>query len=192
MKILAFDTETGGLDPKDASLLTSYYAILDSKNFEIVDELYLETMPDDRLVKANPGALAVNKINVEEHVKKAVTYAEGKKQLEAFLKKHSPFKGALTPLAHNIDFDINFVQTHLLDKSTWEKYVSYRKLDTANLANFFKLCGWFDESQKMSLGDVAKALDIQFEGDGAHNAASDVKVMVKILKTMVDSLREIQ
>lgn len=188
MKILAFDTETGDLDPQKGSLLTAYFEVLD-ENLNTVDKLSLKVMPDDGVIKANPQALAINKIDPEKHKLEAITYTEAKKQLSAFLGKHSSKYDKLIPLAHNIDFDLGFVHEHLLNKQTWESYASYRKLDTANLANFFKLVGWFPKDQKMSLGDIAKNLEIEFNGD-AHTADADVGVMVQILKTFVMSLRE--
>jgi DNA polymerase III alpha subunit (gram-positive type) len=188
MKILAFDTETGGLDAKDASLLTAYFEVLDS-NFNTLDKLSLKVMPDDGIIKANPQALAINKIDIEQHKKEAITYSEARKQLTALLSKHSSKYDKLTPLAHNIDFDLGFVYEHLMPKQSWELYNSYRKLDTANLANFFKLVGWFPKDQKMALGDLAKSLEVEFNGD-AHTADADVGVMIQILKTFVMSLRD--
>lgn len=188
MKILAFDTETGGLDPKEASLLTAYFEVIDS-NFNTLDKLSLKIMPDDGVIKANPQALAVNKIDIQKHKTEAITYSEAKKLLTSFLSKHSSKYDKLIPLAHNIDFDLGFVQEHLLSKQSWELYNSYRKLDTANLANFFKLVGWFPEGQKMALGDLAKSLEVEFQGD-AHTAEADVGVMIQVLKTFVMSLRE--
>lgn len=187
MKILAFDTETGGLEPKEASLLTAYFEVIDS-NFNTLDKLSLKVMPDDGIIKANPQALAINKIDLEQHKKEAITYTEAKKQLTAFLAKHSTKFDKLTPLAHNIDFDLGFLHEHVMSKQSWELYNSYRKLDTANLANFFKLVGWFDKDQKMALGDIAKNLEIEVKG--AHTSDGDVAMMIQILKTFVLSLRE--
>jgi len=113
MKILAFDTETGGLDPKEASLLTAYFEVLD-ENFNTIDSLNLLVKPDDDLIKANQQALAINKINIEEHVKGAIPYKTAKEILKAFLAKHSSKYDKLTPVAHNIDFDLGFVGEHLL------------------------------------------------------------------------------
>lgn len=189
MKILAFDTETGGLDPKEASLLTAYFEVLD-ENFNTIDSLNLLVKPDDDLIKANQQALAINKINIEEHVKGAIPYKTAKEILKAFLTKHSSKFTKLTPVAHNIDFDLGFVTEHLLSKSDWEKSVSYRKLDTANLANFFQLCGWIPKDQKLALGELAKFFELKFEGQGAHNAEADVKIMIQVLKKFVTSLRE--
>lgn len=188
MKILAFDSETGGLDPKDSSLLTAYFEILDD-NFNTIDSLDLRVKPDDNLIKANPKALEINKIDIEKHKTEAMTYSQAALELSKFLAKHSSKYEKLVPVAHNIDFDLGFVYEYLMGKSAWENHVSYRKLDTANLANFFALCGWIPKGQKFNLGDLAKFLEIEFDGQ-AHSAKADTKVMIGILKQFVTSLRD--
>jgi DNA polymerase III alpha subunit (gram-positive type) len=188
MKILAFDTETGSLYPSEGSLLTAHFAILD-ENLEVVDSLSLKTKPDDNLIKANPGALAVNKIDIEKHKAEALTYSEAKIQLTKFLAKHSSKYNELTPMAHNISFDLDFINTHLMPLEEWNKYVSYHKLDTVGLAVFFKLCKWIPSKQSVSLGKLADFFELKFEGD-AHTAQADVGVMVKVLKEFVAPFKE--
>lgn len=190
MKILAFDFETGGLDPSNSSSLTAYFEILD-EDFNTIDELYLEVMPDDGIIKASPEALKVNKIDLEQHKTVAKTYTEANKLLVAFLAKHSSKYDKLIPMGHNVDFDLNFVTSHLIKKSDWDNAVSYRKLCTAALSHFFKLSGWFASGQKMSLGDLAKSMDIQFEG-AAHNAKADTKVAIEILKRFTLTMRNLK
>ena len=59
---LAFDTETGSLNPDTADLLTAYFAIL-NEDLEVVEDLYLKLKPiEDRLIKAEDHALNVNKL----------------------------------------------------------------------------------------------------------------------------------
>lgn len=180
MKILAFDTETGGLNPKDSSLLTAYFAILDS-NLKTLDSISLVLKPEDGLFKANPEALAVNKINLEEHALQAITYEEAASQLEKMLAKHSSKYDKLVPLAHNIEFDLGFVYEYLLSQKAWESYVQYRKLDTAQIANFLKFAGLIPNSQKVALGYLAKFLGLSFGEGGAHSAQADVDVCVQVL-----------
>lgn len=187
MKLLAFDTETGGLDPKDASLLTAYFAVLNSK-FEIVDSLYLKVKPNDDLFKANPQALQVNKINLDLHKSEAIPYTDAAIELSKFLAKHSNSRDKLTPVAHNIEFDLGFINEHLLDKRAWETYVSYRKLDTAQISNFLKLTGTLPVNQKNALGDLAKSMGIKFDG-AAHSADADTKVMIEVLKGFVERVK---
>ena len=187
MKLLAFDTETGGLDPKETSLLTAYFQVFD-ENFNTIDSLYLKVIPNDGLIKANEGALKVNKINLEAHKEEAIPYNEAKVKLTQFLAKYSTKYDKLTPVAHNIDFDLGYLFEHLVTKKEWENYVSYRKLDTAQIANFLKLAGRLPAKQGGSLGDLAKCMNIQFDG-AAHSADADTKVLVELLRSFVEAVQ---
>jgi len=188
MRLLAFDTETGGLDPKATSLLTAYFVILD-KDLKPQDSLYLKVKPNDGNFQVTPGAMNVNKINLEEHTQVAVTYETAKKELADFLRKHSSKYDKLIPVAHNIEFDLGYINEHLLDKKSWENFVSYRKLDTAQIANFFKLAGIIPDGQSAALGALAKSQNIEFDGE-AHSADADTKVMVELLKSFVNTVRK--
>ena len=61
---LAFDCETGGLDPKQADILTLYMGILD-EDFKVLEELDLKLKPNSGLPRADAGALKVNKIDLQ-------------------------------------------------------------------------------------------------------------------------------
>ena len=87
MKYLVLDTETGGIGP-DVSLLTVYLGVLD-ENLNLLDELELFLKPNDGIYKTTAEALGINKINLVEHEKKAVTYREGGTLLFQFLQKNS-------------------------------------------------------------------------------------------------------
>jgi hypothetical protein len=86
-KYIAFDNETGGLNP-ETSLLTTYFAILDG-NFNKIDELELLLKPNNNEPYViEPQGLEINKINLIEHDKVAVPYSMGGQQLFKLLKKH--------------------------------------------------------------------------------------------------------
>jgi len=178
---IAFDTETGGINPEKSSLLTAYFAIL-NENLNVVDELSLALKPNDGIFKVTAEALSINKLDIVQHSALATEYQDAIGMLVSFLSTWTEDgKYKLTPIAHNIDFDLGFIWKYLTDKEWWEKYVSYRKLDTAVLANFFKTAGVIGQNQKTGLGDLAKLYDISFE-TAAHDARSDVGVMIEVLK----------
>lgn len=184
MKILAFDTETGGLDPRDADLLTAYFEVID-QDYKTIDSLSLTVKPDgEALIKAHPKALEVNRIVIAEHVEKAIPYSEAKEKLRRFLAKHSNPRNKLTPMAHNISFDLGFVNTYLLDKKDWEQYVSYHTLDTGTLATALKFYGAIPSDYKLSLGSLAEFFKVKRGSNIAHTAEGDVKVMIEIFKSM--------
>ena len=103
---VAFDNETGGLT-KDCSLLTSHFIIADEQ-LNVIEELGLVIKPNDHQpYRVQATALAVNKINLIEHDKVAITQSEAAQKLFLFLKKHSNNgQIKLIPIGHNVSFDI--------------------------------------------------------------------------------------
>ena len=185
MRILAFDCETGGLEPEDASLLTVYFQVLD-EDLNPIDELELAVKPDDGVYLVNEFALKVNKINLIDHSAGASSYKESGRKLKDFLVKHGT-KDKLIPFGHNVPFDIKFVLHHLVTKPVWDKYVSYHMLDTVTAAIFFKLAKKLKGTQGISLGKLAEAFKI--EANNAHDAKADVGTTVKVLKSMLEMIK---
>src|SRR6185369_4630353 len=140
MKYLAFDVEAGGVTD-DHSLLSAYFVVIDEDLKKVYGELDLLVKPDNGNYVITPQALEVNKINLIEHDKVAITESKAGQLLYNFLKTHAPDGTTkLTPLGHNIAFDVQFIKKHLLNKA-FNQYVSYRMLDTSSIIQFFKLTG---------------------------------------------------
>jgi DNA polymerase III epsilon subunit-like protein len=183
----AFDTETGGLDPAKADLLTFYMGFFD-ENFKLIDEIDLKLKPDDgRGPIAEPGALKVNGINIQSHMADpaTITYSEAKVQLKAILKKHLKKTGRysnLVPLGHNVPFDVGYSQYYLLPKEEWDSILHYRTVDTNPLVGFFKDCGWFPK-ELGNLGSVVDYLGVPKRA--AHNAKEDTLMCVDVYKAMI-------
>jgi DNA polymerase III epsilon subunit-like protein len=185
-RYIAFDCETGG-KTVETSLLTVYFGILD-EDFNLIDELYLYLKPNNGAPFVVEGeGLGVNRINLTEHEKIAITLSEGGQQLVALLRKHNPdYENKLTPIGHNVSFDLGHIWAHLLKRSTWEQFVSYRPLCTAVIARFCRLAGIIPDSTSGSLTKLAEGLGVQWEGTGAHDAKSDVLATVGVLKKMIE------
>ncbi len=92
-------------------------------------------------------------------------------------------KVKLIPIGHNVQFDILFIYEHLLSKKHWDQHVSYRKLDTGTIAQFFKLCGFIPDDKSGSLEYLAERFGVKFK-DRAHTAESDAMMCVHILQKM--------
>lgn len=187
-RFLAFDCETGGLDP-DRSLLTVYFVAMD-ENFKVLGELDLKIKPDDDgpyLVDAQ--ALEVNGINLVEHDKDAITLKEAKRKLYDFLAEHKPEgKGKLIPIGQNIWFDIGCVQRHLMRKKVWDQFVSYHPVDTAGIATVMKLIGIIPRSEKTRLTNLVEIFNVPLTN--AHDARADTVATVKVLRAMLKRLAE--
>lgn len=185
-KYVVFDTETGGLNAKENSLLTAYFGIYDAE-FKLIDELYLYLKPDNGSYNVTKGALAVNKINLVEHDEKATRTSDAASILANFLRKNRS-QSPLIPVAHNIKFDLDFLHEQLLPKKAWEKNVSYRNMDTATVARFLIDSGILPAGQLASMGKLAEYFNV-YEDLGVaeselHDAKADCMLTIEVYQRM--------
>jgi hypothetical protein len=182
---LAMDNETGGLDEK-VSLLSTYLQVLDS-NLNQLDELELYTKPNDGIYLVEAGGLAVNKINIIEHDKVAITYSEAGQKLVQFLKKNSNNgKNKLIPLGKNVHFDIEGVCRSLLNKKNWGTFVSYRTIDITTFARVLQIQGKIPADMGLSLGALANWLNVYDDVKGnLHEAKYDTLITVEVFKRLM-------
>ena len=181
-----FDCETGGLDSKTHSLLTAYFAIYD-EDLNFIDDLDLQLKPEsESLIMVTSGAMAVNNINLEEHLAdpNTVTYKEGAKQLLALLNRNKiPRKRKhYMSSGHNIPFDEDFIWNQLLPKEDWEKTVHYgKKTDTYSICTFLQNMGILPDD----LGKLTSLVDYFGIPMGeAHTAKGDIKMNVEVYKAI--------
>lgn len=187
------DVETGGVT-NGVSLLTLYMAVFDEQ-FKLLDELDLKIKPDDEVYTVTGKAMEINGINLAEHDKTAITYKQAGTAVYNFLQKnvepvfsvigneektsHNP----LVPLGHGVGFDCRFLTNTIISKGSWDKFVSYRVLDTAVIARFLVIAGLLEDNS-CSLSDLVKTLKLEFKGR-AHDAKSDVLASVEVYKTLL-------
>lgn len=189
--ILPMDSETGGLDPETADMLTFYIAAMD-EDFKIIEELDLKLKPDDgRIPIVEAQALKVNGINLQEHLANpaTITYSEAKAQIIAFLKRHLKKSGRwsnLFPLGQNVQFDLGFIWKYLIPKPEWDALVSHKTLDTMHYTEFLKRAGWFPKE----LGTLATVVDyLGLPKRAAHNAKEDTLMCVDVFKALLDLMK---
>jgi len=186
--LLAFDTETGGLSPKAADVLTAYFAIVD-EDFKILDELDLKLKPDNgRLPIAEDGALKVNKINIHAHLEdpETITYSEAKTKLVAMIRKYLKKTGRhsnIRPLGYNVPFDIGFIQEYVLFPDEWQSLINYNTVDPKVVVNFLKDAGWFP-ADLGTLISVVKHFNISM--GLAHTAKADALATVEVYKKLLE------
>lgn len=177
---LFLDNEMGGLEKEKYSLLTVYLMVTDD-NFNVIDSLYLYLKPDDGIYKLCAQAMAINKIDILLHDPIALTYKEGGTKLYSWLRKHTnDGQIKLTPVGHGIHGDIDWIMYHLISMGSWEKFVSYRKLDTSAVCQFLKSCGLFPDDVSGSLVSLAKYFGIQMDESKAHDAQYDTELTFKV------------
>lgn len=101
-KYLALDCETGGLE--GTSLLSLYCGVYD-ESFNLLNELELFLRPKDHIYYVTAEGLGINKIDLVEHEKKAIPYAEGGTLLYNFLRTNSMEVKFFIP--EGVDININ-------------------------------------------------------------------------------------
>jgi len=191
-KHIAFDCETGGLLAKDCSLLTVYFAVCD-KDLNVLSELPLAIKPDNNApYQVTAGAMDVNKINLIEHDKIAIAECDARQRLYNYLKMESDGgKIKLVPLGQNVTFDIAFVNAHLLNKSGWDYFCSYRVMDTGIIGQFLRSVGLIPPSVTGSLGSYAKFYGIKPQGP-LHDAKTDTLLTIAVMKAMINQIRDLK
>jgi DNA polymerase III epsilon subunit-like protein len=134
-ELLFLDTETGGLDPADNSLLT--IGLVCWKDGEVVDAAEVAVKHD--VYRVTAGALGVNKINLVEHDAKAVPTSEALAWTGHFIGKN--FEVApVVAVGHNVSFDMNFI-LQLAPRAVIETMISHRRLDTAGILRYLHCAG---------------------------------------------------
>lgn len=189
---MAFDTETGGLDPNKADLLTAYFGIIDEE-FKVIDEIYFKLKPnEDRLPIAEAGALAVNKIDIRAHMAdpETISYSDATVKLTEMLRKYLKKKGRFSnirPMGYNVPFDVKWVQKYILGQTEWESILHYKDVDVMRPVDFLKDAGWFPPE----LGSLGTVVDyLQLPKRDAHNAREDTLMTVDVYKKLLDLMKQ--
>lgn len=192
-KYLAFDTETGGLNPNTSPILTAYFAVV-GEDFGIIEEIFLKIRPEAPFEEISKEALGVNKIDIAKHLESPDTLSRGQasEKLYDLIKKYQPRKypglsSKLRPLGQNIEFDIDMIRTQLIPKEDWEKYVHYSKVDTKMIADFLKDAGWLPP-EIGRLDSMVRHFDIPMLD--THDAKNDTLMTIEVYKKFTDLLSQ--
>lgn len=177
---IANDCETGGF--AGTSLLTACFKVLDW-DFNTLDTLILLMKPKDGIYKVTAEALRINKINLIEHDKVAITYEEAGRLLYEFIQKWSKNgKIKLVPLGHNVYFDIEKYVEFLMSKKSWLYGVSYRLADTGVILEYLKRKGIAPRSVSGSMESLCNFVGIPYLN--GHTADGDVDLATECYKRM--------
>lgn len=186
------DTETTGFDDKKDQILELAGVVKDSSN-AIVDSFEYKVKLKHNVIPG-PRAILINKINPYSKIwaSESITENECAKQFSDLVKKYYP-EGSHKPFftAYNADFDKDklavmfarngFKFSDNFNKSVFDPLKTVRKLTAAGIIKT-KLNSYGKPSN--SMGDVAEALGIEFDGE-AHRAMADVKVLVELTDKVV-------
>ena len=180
MYYITLDTEGGGLDIS-YSLLTASFIIFDENN-DILDSLDLKLKPKDGKYILSAKAMSVNRIDIAEHDKTAITYDEANLTVRAFLSKVFAMYGRLIAMGQNISFDYDFIFEHLIDKDEWLKYVDRRPIDLIAISRFFQIKGIIPKNQILNLQSLCKYCEIDVDDSLTHTAYFDSILNIRLFK----------
>ncbi len=180
--LLGLDCETTGLHV-DADILTIYLGVVDQE-YKIIQSLDLKVKPnpdDGRSVySVEPDALRVNKIDLLEHDKNAVTYDEASKLIYQWLQSMYQLFGKLVPFGNNVQSDIDIVNRLILRKKSWNNFVSPIVIELSTLGQFNNFL--LHERKSLSLSNVAKQFGIEIDEKRLHTAEYDVILGAEVLQ----------
>lgn len=138
-QVLIIDTEASGLNPLYHSILSiGLCPLLDSQYSHEPKppkdqlELGLEIFVREPNIQADPRAMAIHGITLEELEKKGVDPTQACVLFEDYLAQH--FKQTVILAGHNINFDLAFMKRlYRLAERPWPEQISHRVIDTHSL-----------------------------------------------------------
>lgn len=173
-RYIAYDLETGGTNCKKNPILTGYFTVL-TEDLVQVDELFLKIRPETPYTEVDQESLQITNINLEDHLKDAITRQQASELLASFIEKHTPKRTKLIRMGYNIGFDDRFITEQLI--TNWDDLVHYRTLDSFNIVNFLKETGWLPQ-ELGTLSSVVNYFNIHLKT--AHDAKNDVLMSISV------------
>ena len=166
-RLLFVDTETGGLNPNEHSLLS--LALVVWEDMEIIDSQ--EILINDGKLSVTKEALSINKINLEKHKQSAISPSQAIEKIVLFIGKYFPGQKKITIAGHNVHFDVNFLKVLFLqNKKNFDTYFSHRIIDTSSILYYLYLAGHIKE-RAISSDDAFALFEIKV--NGRHTALGD-------------------
>lgn len=175
-KYLFLDCETAGTDIS-YSLLTFSLAVT-TEDFKVINTLDLSIRPENGVYRADPSALAINKINLSDHYLQSSSSKDAREYLESYLSSYAKPQ-RLTPVGHNLHFDLGFINQFY---SNWSKFCSHRCIDTCSLAAYLQMQKKIPANNNLSLAQLCAHFKI--DSSKHHNAKEDVKLTIQVLAAM--------
>lgn len=187
MNILILDLETGGLDANKNSILSICAKLYDADR-NVVSVFNTNCNAEDSEI--NLGALKVNRFTLND-VKSFIPEKSAILNFCDWLLSRK-ISGELVLAGHNPHFDINFLKNKLekYNISGFDQAVSHRVLDTASIGRFLMLAKVIEPS-KVSLKELALALNLEYDPSKHHSADYDVDLTAKVLFKMIDMVEDI-
>lgn len=191
MKVLVFDTETGGLNPKEHSVFSVGALVGDLDTGEIIEKFEalhrLESVQD---YKYTAKAIEIHGITPAQAFQEGLTTGKICDKFMDLWTSH----GAAIIGGHNVEFDVRMMahQLYKIEPQQFEANFTYRKLDTLPMMRLFT--GHDNVMSGATLTQAVKLMNIdmsEFGKNKFHAALFDTicafKIMCKFRAVLTDS-----
>lgn len=176
---LFHDFETGGYE---GTSLLSWYGCITDDEFRVIETIEAYFRPEDGIYRVESQALAVNKINLVQHDKKAATIELWRPQIEKFVDKFHGSHHKLYLVGHNVNFDNQHLEK-IIGAKMFRRVFHRHVLDTGTLAVLLKIQNKLPEDFDISLQNLADHFGIVPEHQ--HEAKADVETTIAVLQRML-------
>lgn len=185
MKILIFDTETGGVSPIENDILQLSYQVIDIESREVLKEVnHYFPWPEDKW-RVQPGAIAVNGLTEEVLATKVLS-----DRYEALQEFFDDMYGCTYLVAHNGDFDKKFItaeakrKRYIIGPDEWKPLIDTMKTTT-------ELCQLPPHPGRSGykwpkLAELAECLRISTDDINLHDSSADVELTKRCFLYLLD------
>ncbi len=181
-EILFIDTETGGLDPLQNSLLSIGLIAWKDRSIIATKELFLR----HEIFKISPNSLLINNIDLIRHVEKSIPALNVIEEIiifcDTFFEKDIP----IVIGGHNTNFDIGFLKALFQEYNVnYSKYFSHRSIDTASILKFL----FYSESLDVDCSSSEVAFEyFGIRVNGRHTALGDAEATTQLFNKLIDHI----
>lgn len=177
------DTETGGINPAEDSLLEVAVVITDDRGTILADYSAM-VKPKGGFYRVAPKALEINNIDLREHARLALPIDQVVEQLTRFLEDFRYQGDPLILVGENVNFDRGFLQHQLLGFEGVAELFGYRTMDLHAVMAFLS------DANKMpytkSLEETARFFGLlETDTKQEHRALADTYLTAKVYRAML-------
>ncbi len=180
---LFFDTETGGVDANQHSLLSLGLVVGDASQITAQAEIFIRH--DPYVVTA--GGLEVNRIDLVTHHTWALAPMEAWVEMNTFLSAHFAPDEPIILVGHNIGFDWAFLDVFLrgLGQGGSRRF-SHRSIDTHAIASALRDAGKIPATVPLHSSGLFDHFQINIPHEQRHTALGDAVGTFHLYWSMVE------
>ncbi len=179
-KLLFIDTETGGTNPQEHSLLSVGMVIWSNKKILDTKEILI----NDGILSVTKTAIEINKIDLEHHKKQALDPKVAIKQFMEFLYENFAAQSQITIAGHNVIFDVNFLKKFFQEQDLeFNNFFIHRYIDTSSILQYLYYSGRLNQNVSSST-EAFNYFNIAVKG--RHTALGDAIATSELFTELIN------